>query len=200
MAWTVLLFCFCCCCFLTQFMIWSACFPFLTQKYKNDQILKYTDASEPPPSPSPRPTKIIKTILERWWSGERYRTTVLQTLTRKAKTPVTPIQGKQRACTMTITRTKKLKRDHLTDTHTRKATFAKGVNKIDLKHSLPQPLPRANTHMHTNINPSPTKKKNILTQETAVAAYALSEWRVAGIPKRKNPIMRMKYICPDPLT
>ena len=75
---------------------------------------------------------------------------------------------------------KKLKRDNLTDTHTRKATFAKGVNKIDLKHSLPQPLPRANTHTHKNINPSPTQKKiiikkKILTQETAVAAYALSE-------------------------
>ena len=39
-----------------------------------------------------------------------------------------------------------------------------------------------------------------MTQETAVAAYALSERRVAGIPKGKHPIVRMKYICPDPMT
>ena len=39
---------------------------------------------------------------------------------------------------------------------------------------------------------------NAMTQETALASYNLSERRLAGIPKRKNPIVRIKYICPDP--
>ena len=45
---------------------------------------------------------------------------------------------------------KKLKRDNLTDIHTRKATFAKGVNKIDLKQSLPSPFPEQ-IHIRTKI-------------------------------------------------
>ena len=82
------------------------------QKYKNEQILQYADASEtpPPPPPTPMPPLLKENILERSGKvGDQKRGTGqrFSKLTRKAKTPITPIQGKQHtACTMTITRTK----------------------------------------------------------------------------------------------
>ena len=128
-------------------MIWSACFPFLTQKYKNDQILQYTDASELPPLPPP-PRKLLKRFWRGGWSGERYRTTFLQTLTRKAKTHS---RETKHSVYHDNNQNKTLKGDNLTDSHTRKATFAQGVNKIDLKESLPIPFPgQLNTHEYTH--------------------------------------------------
>ena len=51
---------------------------------------------------------------------------------------------------------KTLKGDNLTDSHTRKTTVSKAVNKIDLKESLPTPFPeQLNTHTHNNNNKVP---------------------------------------------
>ena len=118
-------------------MIWSACFPFLTQKYKNDQILQYTDAS-----------KIIKTILERWVIRREVQDNVPPNSNKKGKDSYhSHSRETKHSLPHGNNQNKTLKGDNLTDCQTRKATF---TNRFERVPSNPFPK-QLNTHTHKKI-------------------------------------------------
>ena len=126
-------------------MIWSACFPFLTQKYKNDQILQYTDASPPPPPP-----KIIKTILERWVVRREVPDNGPPNSNKKGKDSChSHSRETKHSLRHDNNQNKTLKGDSLTDSHTRKATFTNRSERVPSN-----PIPQAVKYTH-----APKKKK-----------------------------------------
>ena len=111
-----------------------------------------------PPTPPP---KIIKTILERWVIRREVQDNVPPNSNKKGKDSYhTHSRETKHTLYHDNNQNKTLKGDNLTDSHTRKGTFAKGVNKIDLKESLHNPFSeQLNTHTHkqTNKNKKQTK-------------------------------------------
>ena len=126
------------------------------------------------PLPPPSRPKIIKTILERWVIRREVQDNVPPNSNKKGKDSYhSHSEETKNSLYHGNNQNKNLKGDNLTDSHTRKATFAKGVNKIDSKESLPTPFPEQFKYTNAQTNKQKTKQKITPTPQLYIYIHTL---------------------------